>query len=656
MDAGTKQELQRAYAYLKSGDRKSASQILVSVLKTHPDSEQGWLMLSLAVDDPQRQIYALQQVLRVNPDNEKARERLSKLGGAAPAAARPITPDKPATPAYQPEAEEDAPFASAGDEDLLTARLFGESAAPSAGALSSEPAAGGFDYAEDEEDDRPFEEEPTTVAPKAKPRRERKAGGGRRLLVPVLLLLGLAVLLGGGYWALSSGLLGAVASAPATELPTPTETEFALPPTWTPTVFMSPTPLPTATLAPPPSPTALGQQVPSAGLQAITTVESQVRAVRGLTATPELGRALVSPGTLEEVLRSETSRDTFARQANDESAVYSTLGLIFPGANLQTYYQNSQVLPFGGLYVPENDAIYLVGLSIDNRQEYYYAHLYTLALLNEEYGLGALGLSPECARGFDLCRALNALVQGDAMLTRAQWATRSLPAAQARELPALDVLPPLLSDLNTALFVEPDLNFPYVEGRAFVEALYAEGGWAAVNAAYANPPASTEHILHPDRYLAGDMPLVVVDPLLGEVLPPGWRLLKQDTLGEWGTQMMLAYNLNLEAGIDREAATIAADGWGGDEFQVYIQDGTRATALKAHWIFDTFEDALEFDAALALSLGGWFPGEPDADLNEICYGSGPIACTVFIDNEVFLFVLPDADLMDAVLDLYAFGG
>lgn len=656
MDTGIKQELQRAYAYLKSGDRKSASQILVAVLKQDSEIEQAWLMLSLAVDDPRRQEYALEQVLRLNPDNDKARERLTRMTGKAPP--RPSAP-APAAVISSAAGDESAPFTTSED-DLLTSRLFGEPAAASAGGFRSDaPEVEDTPYAYGA-DDRPFEEEPTVMGGRPKKPRPEGKPGGRRWVLPVLLIL-LVLVVGGGYLVLSRGVLGGLAAIPAgEEQPSATATDAPAAteeptPTFTPTTVPSPTPVPTATVAPLPSPTALGQLLPSGGAQIIATVETQVRTVRGITATPELERGLVSTGVLQEVLRSQTGRDSFMLNVQNEGVAVTALGLAFPGVNLQTYYQNSQILPFAGLYVPEALHVYMVGLGIETRHQYYYAHLYDLALLDAEFDLGGLGLTPDCTLGFDRCRALNALVQGDAVLTRQQWATRFLTAVQARDVLNADAPPPFLSDLNPPLFVEPDLAFPYERGLAFVEAIHRAGGWAAVNAVYLDPPVSTEQILHPDRYLEGDLPLVVVDPLLGEALPGAWRLVKQDTLGEWGTYLMLGYNMNLDAAVELDAAATAAEGWGGDEFQVYQHSGSRQTALKAHWIFDTFDDAEEFDAALALSLSGWFPGVPAEEINEICYGGGPIACTVFLDNEVFLFILPDATLMNAVLELYAFG-
>ncbi|MBI3159106.1 MAG: hypothetical protein HYZ26_05860 [Chloroflexi bacterium] len=653
MDAASKQELKRAYAYLKSGDRKSASQILVSLLKHDSEIEEAWLLLSLAVDDRNRQVYALQQVLRLNPDNAKARDRLAGLTGAP--SAPPARPTAQPEPAYgREDAEDDAPFDSS-EGDLLSSRLFGEAAPAGAGGFSEEPA---------EEDDQPFEPiEPEAPSKKERrPKRERQPGGRRRLMPLVLLVLLLVILLGGGYFAWTSGLLASILPQGGGEpgpgpsaTATAAEPEFALPPTWTPTVFVTATPTHTLTPSPLPSPTSLNEVLPASVQERVVTLDAQVASVRGITAVPEIGRALVSQSALEELVRARMQDDAFFRRSGDITHIYATFGLIFPGANLHTYYANSQVQPFGGLFAPEGNALYLVALNFEARHEYAYAHLYDLALIDALVGLDDLGLAPDCRREADECRALNALVQGDATLTRQLWATRYLPKVQAADVRALDDLTAFIADLNAPLFAEADLRFPYVQGLAFVQSLYDEGGWEAVDLAYTSPPLTTEQILHPDKYLAGEQAVEVIDPLVGAALP-GWRLLEQSSLGEWLTYLVLGYNVRADAPVGLEAAAAAAAGWGGDGYQVYYQDSTSQTALAAHWVFDTPEDAEEFDAALALMLSGRFPGAPAEAIDAICYGSAPIACTALLDAEVYWLIAPDAASMNGMLDALGLGG
>jgi hypothetical protein len=80
------------------------------------------------------------------------------------------------------------------------------------------------------------------------------------------------------------------------------------------------------------------------------------------------------------------------------------------------------------------------------------------------------------------------------------------------------------------------LVFPYEEGMMFASDLYRAGGFPLVDGAFAHPPRSTEQILHPERYLAGDQPRPVATPKA----PTGYTLVTSDTLGELDTRTLLS--------------------------------------------------------------------------------------------------------------------
>jgi hypothetical protein len=96
-----------------------------------------------------------------------------------------------------------------------------------------------------------------------------------------------------------------------------------------------------------------------------------------------------------------------------------------------------------------------------------------------------------------------------------------------------------------------------VEGTAFATALYQSGGLPLLSVALAHPPASTEQVLHPEKYLAAELPVVVsIPPVVdGEIVDAG-------TLNELQTRVYLSQCT--QEGIARSAAK----GWGGDAYVV----------------------------------------------------------------------------------------
>jgi len=136
---------------------------------------------------------------------------------------------------------------------------------------------------------------------------------------------------------------------------------------------------------------------------------------------------------------------------------------------------------------------------------------------------------------------------------------------------------------------------PYVLGDPLVALIAAEGGNAAVDEAFDAPPASSEHLLDPRSFFAGDAPVEVDEP----DLPDGARRVGHpDALGAVGLFVMLGER------IDPGVALAAADGWGGDTYVAYRQGDE--TCARLDFVADTTADRDEMAAA----LGDWVEAGP----------------------------------------------
>jgi hypothetical protein len=201
-----------------------------------------------------------------------------------------------------------------------------------------------------------------------------------------------------------------------------------------------------------------------------------------------------------------------------------------------------------------------------------------------------------------------------------------------------------------------DLVFPYASGLSFVERLRAAGGWDRVNAAYADMPASTEQILHPETYLERDVPASVALPDPQTALGANWETVDADTLGELQISALLA-NLRSGGGFDTrtgqlalpEAARKAAAGWDGDRYALW-SDGTR-DVLVWRSVWDTPEDARAFSRALAAfgeqRWGSEYHGE---SLDDVALVAPDIATQIQLDGQEVRYVqAPDRALADKAL-------
>lgn len=90
--------IQEAKAHIKAGRKKEARQLLEQVIAVDERNEEAWLWLSGCVETPEDQLVCLENVLEINPKNEKARkglERLQSRPNVAPPASAPANPPVP---------------------------------------------------------------------------------------------------------------------------------------------------------------------------------------------------------------------------------------------------------------------------------------------------------------------------------------------------------------------------------------------------------------------------------------------------------------------------------------------------------------------------------------------------------------------------------
>ncbi|MCB9078634.1 MAG: thermonuclease family protein [Anaerolineaceae bacterium] len=87
--------LKKAIAAIKAGDKETARDFLLALLNEQPENEAAWLWLTNAVDGYEQKVKCLEQVLAINPANEKAKQGLIFLQKKHDKAARNTPATKP---------------------------------------------------------------------------------------------------------------------------------------------------------------------------------------------------------------------------------------------------------------------------------------------------------------------------------------------------------------------------------------------------------------------------------------------------------------------------------------------------------------------------------------------------------------------------------
>ena len=365
-----------------------------------------------------------------------------------------------------------------------------------------------------------------------------------------------------------------------------------------PTTAPSPSPSPTpAEASPEPSessPPSAAPASPSEGASAADPIydeiEQEVAAMRGLQPTGEVDRRTLDREELraeiEQLYRAEMPPELVAARER----FYKALGLLPDEADLDDLEIEMLGAGVAGFYRDDQKRLYVVSTTgnVGATEKITFAHEFNHALQDQHYPIfkDQEGVTDRT----DWLMGRQALYEGDSSLLMTLWAAENFSGEDFQDLLQEGLNDPSQQVLERmpAILREP-LLYPYTTGLGFVQGQYGAGGWDAVDAMYESVPETTEQVLHPEKYEAGEDAIVIDLPEdLEERIGPGFERTLDDTFGEFQTGVWLR-----EAGAAN--ATDAAAGWGGDRV-VVLDDGTNwAAILGTEW--DSAADAAEFEAA-----------------------------------------------------------
>jgi hypothetical protein len=381
------------------------------------------------------------------------------------------------------------------------------------------------------------------------------------------------------------------------------------------------------------------------------SIEDQVVGLRKLEPIEAVDRKLLSPEELRRHIQEDFLKDYTTEEADKDALILAALGLLPSGFELRDFYIELLTEQVAGFYDDEDKAMYVVqGEGFNGPERLTYSHEYTHALQDQHYDFNdSLGYNDQaCEANSERCAAIQALIEGDATVLEFQWFTEHSTPDDMREIqefyannqsPVYDSAP---------AFIKEDLIFPYQAGQTFVEQIFEQGGWEAVDAVFGNPPLSTEQILHPERY-PDDKPVDVILPDLSPVLGQGWSELDRSVMGEWFTYLILAQGLEPGFRLDDRTARQAAEGWGGNAYVFYInQDsGKIVMALSTSW--DSVSEARQFAAAFRRYATARF-GDPSASQNSYNAWESPEGVHTFrLDTSRTIWILAvDAPQAEAI--------
>ncbi len=328
---------------------------------------------------------------------------------------------------------------------------------------------------------------------------------------------------------------------------------------------------------------------------AVNAIVPELQSIRGINFKTKVPVTVIDDRRAREYALARFRSMTPETKIRADQTAYALLGLVPKDLDVLKTLLDVLEEQAGGFYDPGTKSFYLLDDMPKEATALLAAHELTHALEDQRYGLD--GRIAKLIDDDDASFALSALIEGSATAAAATYVTNGIAAGTLTqdqlgamgagvESERLDALPAVM---------RRQLLGPYILGVTFL----ARGD---VNAAWANPPRSSEQILHPDKYWNPkhrDEPKSVGIPNPSRRLGEGFTRAGSGVLGE----LTLGSLVGAETPAVSDLATgsvpwtnAAASGWGGDRFELWTKGAASVVLLATVW--DTPKDAAEFAAAL----------------------------------------------------------
>ena len=348
----------------------------------------------------------------------------------------------------------------------------------------------------------------------------------------------------------------------------------------------------------------LQQATPSELLKISDDMVQLTARLRGLAPKAPIAKEVGTRQDIAKYLNDTVRKNYDEGELQREGRLLQKLGLIPADMNYVEFELKLLTEQVGGYYDPNVKKFFIAGWLPAPDQKPVMVHELTHALQDQYFDVNTIMEKDRKAHDDDRTLAHQALMEGDGMAVMLNFLLEPSGRNFAQLPDLVFVMRSQFYSMDTQfevfksapMFLKESLLFPYGYGAAFLQKVWArDPSWSAVDKIYSDLPASTEQIIHPEKYLGPrDNPKAVTledpSPFLGDK----WKRTYSNVLGEFCTFLLLKQYLI------EERAKRAAAGWSGDQIML-VEDGTHDAVFAAtEW--DTPEDADEFYSALA----DWF--------------------------------------------------
>ena len=251
---------------------------------------------------------------------------------------------------------------------------------------------------------------------------------------------------------------------------------------------------------------------------------------------------LITRDQVSKFLRTRIKEKAKPEQIRAEELTLKKFGLVPPDFSLEKSTVDLLTEQAAAFYDFESKKLYITDWASSGMQQSALAHELAHALADQNFHLKRF---LESSKNDDAELARMAVMEGQASWLMSEYFARKSGQSLKTSPVLLDAMSqsaeggageyPVFE--QAPLYMRETLLFPYTWGIRFQQALVVKMGVAAFAEVFRKPPASTQQILHPEKYFAG-----VVS---GKLSPPdlvsrrGFKVLAEGTVGELDHQVLL---------------------------------------------------------------------------------------------------------------------
>ena len=336
--------------------------------------------------------------------------------------------------------------------------------------------------------------------------------------------------------------------------------------------------------------------------RAADEVLQEMSQITGMTLVTPLNKTLRSREEIRAYVIRQMNEDKDVAQRYADAKSAEAFGLLPKNFDVDSFMVELLTEQIAGLYDPKAHEFYIADWIPLKSQREVMAHELTHALEDQHFQLEPWLKAARPNDDAELAR--EAVLEGSATAAMVDYLLREQGMNMSfMNMPEFDPSM-LLGDLEVSpslkkapLFIKDSLIFPYFAGMNFTAAALKPSGWNSIGKVFANPPASTQQILHPALYKSGHLPERVQLPSVEAKLGKPWKKLDDNLMGEFGWLEVFKQFLG-----DERAKPLAA-AWEGDRYQLFENQQSKRLLLiyrlhlaneeKAARFFGQYSELLE---------------------------------------------------------------